>query len=134
MMVIFTGAVKIRVIEAADLKPTEWSTRLSSTSSKNVSTQQQAFLDSYVNIDVDEYLINKTLTIQKSSTPKWDEEFCTDVQNGHSIGFTVFHDSAIPPDDFVANARISFDDLDKDSNDFWIRELCENIIESLHYP
>lgn len=40
-----------------------------------------------------------------------------------SLGFTVFHDAAIPPDDFVANCTIPFDELmhrDKDATDFWV--------------
>lgn len=40
-----------------------------------------------------------------------------------SLGITVFHDAAIPPDDFVANCTIPFDDLmhrDKDASDFWV--------------
>lgn len=40
-----------------------------------------------------------------------------------SLGITVFHDAAIPPDDFVANCTIPFEDLmhrDKDASDFWV--------------
>jgi novel protein kinase C epsilon type len=36
---------------------------------------------------------------------------------------TVFHDAAIPPDDFVANCNIPFEELvhrDRDSADFWV--------------
>lgn len=39
-----------------------------------------------------------------------------------SLGITVFHDAAIPPDDFVANCTIPFEDLmhrDKEATDFW---------------
>ena len=37
----------------------------------------------------------------------------------------VFHDAAIPPDDFVANCSIAFDELlndskDQQTSDFWI--------------
>lgn len=40
-----------------------------------------------------------------------------------SLGITVFHDAAIPPDDFVANCTIPFEDLthrEKDATDFWV--------------
>lgn len=40
-----------------------------------------------------------------------------------SLGITVFHDAAIPPDDFVANCTIPFEDLmhrDKEATDFWV--------------
>lgn len=118
-MVIFNGTVKIRIIEASDLKPTEWSIRLLS-SGKTQSQQPQSVLDPYVSIDIDEYLLNKTLAAQKTSSPRWDEDFSTEVHQGHTVGFTVFHDSAIPPDDFVANCRLGFDELQREKSDFWV--------------
>ncbi len=47
------------------------------------------------------------------------------MHNGKSIGFTVFHDCAIPPDDFVANCRVEFADLDtsKPTHDLWVSVL-----------
>lgn len=36
----------------------------------------------------------------------------------------MFHDAAIPPDDFVANCTIAFEDLahrDKEQQDFWVK-------------
>lgn len=37
------------------------------------------------------------------------------------MGFTVFHSCVMPPDDFVSNARIPFDDLKIGSNnDVWV--------------
>lgn len=45
----------------------------------------------------------------------------TEVQNGKELGFTVFHDSVVPPDDFVANCRVAFQDLQlNQTNDFWL--------------
>lgn len=36
------------------------------------------------------------------------------------MGFTVFHDCALPPDDFVSNCRITFDHLTLSGiNDIW---------------
>ena len=45
------------------------------------------------------------------------------VHNGRGIGFTIFHDCAIPPDDFVANCRVQFEDLncEKEKHDLWVR-------------
>lgn len=40
----------------------------------------------------------------------------------------MFHDAAIPPDDFVANCTIPFEDLmhrDKDATDFWVCTLSQ---------
>lgn len=129
-MVVFNGTVKVRVIEAAELRPTEWSTRFNSlttavvpsvaakaATSKESSTN---ILDPYVSIDVDEYHVGNTTVKSKTATPKWEEEFSSEVHNGEQVGFTVFHKTAIPPDDFVANARIGFEDLNKQVNDFWV--------------
>jgi novel protein kinase C epsilon type len=114
-MIVFNGTVKVRIIESTDLKPTEWSTRLRSLKS------QGSILDPYVSIDIDENIIlNKTTTMTKTSVPKWNEDFTSEVHQGKSIGFTVFHDSAIPPHDFVANCRINFEDLDQDVCDLWL--------------
>lgn len=34
-----------------------------------------------------------------------------DVVNAKNINLTVFHDAALPPDDFVANCTIPLDEL-----------------------
>lgn len=45
----------------------------------------------------------------------------TEVHDGHELEFTVFHDCALPPDDFVANCRIQFEDLKIGTkNDVWV--------------
>lgn len=43
----------------------------------------------------------------------------------------MFHDAAIPPDDFVANCTIPFEDLmhrDKDATDFWVSSTAGNVM------
>lgn len=130
-MVVFNGTLKVKVIEAKDLRPTEWSTRFNSLttsvvpgaaakSTATATTSATAILDPYISIDVDEYHVGNSTTKPKCTNPKWDEEFSSEVHNGEQIGFTVFHKTAIPPDDFVANARIGFDDLNKQVNEFWV--------------
>ncbi|RCN47460.1 C2 domain protein [Ancylostoma caninum] len=81
-----------------------------------------AAIDSYVNVDWDEYHVGKTLVRPKTNEPRWNEEFiANDVHSGRAIGFTVFHNCVMPPDDFVANTRIPFDDLKIGScNDIWV--------------
>ncbi|XP_053201503.1 calcium-independent protein kinase C-like [Panonychus citri] len=113
----FTGTLKLTIIEAIELKPTEYSTRHGNVVSKS--------LDPYVSIDVDDIHIDRTSTKQKNFHPIWNENFCTEVHNAQSLLLTVFHDAAIPPDDFVANCSIIIDDIlndgrNKDTNDFWI--------------
>jgi len=46
------------------------------------------------------------------------------VSNVSNINLTVFHDAALPPDDFVANCIISFEDLMQSETavqDLWVR-------------
>uniref|UniRef100_A0A914YH04 C2 domain-containing protein n=1 Tax=Panagrolaimus superbus TaxID=310955 RepID=A0A914YH04_9BILA len=115
-MTVFNGTAKIRVVEARDLRPTEWSKRFNSSDTE---TAQQ--LDAYVNVDLDEYHVGQTVTKPKTSTPVWNEDYQTDVHNGKVLGFTIFHDCALPPDDFVANSKFGFDELKlKTVNDIWV--------------
>lgn len=67
--------------------------------------------------------IDRSETKVKTSDPCWNEIFTHEVTNAKNIGLTVFHDAAIPPDDFVANCTIAFEDLahrDKEQQDFWV--------------
>lgn len=53
----------------------------------------------------------------------WNETFIHEVHNAKILSLTVFHDAAIPPDDFVANCNIPFEDLahrEKEQQDFWV--------------
>lgn len=108
-------------------------------------------IDPYVSIDADEHHLDKSSTKPKTFDPVWNESFTHEVHNvsryvyqlAHnsvvpqistyraifdifkccSLGITVFHDAAIPPDDFVANCTIPFEDLmhrEKDATDFWV--------------
>lgn len=67
--------------------------------------------------------IDRSTTKTKTFDPSWNEYFIHEVVNAKNIGLTVFHDAAIPPDDFVANCTILFEDLahrDKEQQDFWV--------------
>ncbi|CAG9789575.1 unnamed protein product [Diatraea saccharalis] len=108
-------------------------------------------IDPYVSIDADEHHLDRSSTKPKTFDPVWNETFTHEVHNVtrydgagdaimpclgttstnynniillcFSLGITVFHDAAIPPDDFVANCTIPFEDLmhrDKDAMDFWV--------------
>uniref|UniRef100_A0AC35G9L0 C2 domain-containing protein n=1 Tax=Panagrolaimus sp. PS1159 TaxID=55785 RepID=A0AC35G9L0_9BILA len=115
-MTVFNGTAKIRVVEARDLRPTEWSKRFNTSDNETASQ-----LDAYVNVDLDEYHVGQTVTKPKTSTPVWNEDYQTDVHNGKVLGFTIFHDCALPPDDFVANSKFGFDELKlKTVNDIWV--------------
>ena len=116
-MVFFNGTIKLKICEAVDLRATDFATRHQVGSQKNIS-----MIDPYISVDVDDVPVARTTTVQKSAKPSWNEDFSTEVHNGQTIGLTVFHDAAIPPDEFVANCTIAFDDLSgKLSSDIWVR-------------
>lgn len=80
-------------------------------------------IDPYVAIDVDENHLDRSSTKPKTFDPLWMESFTHEVQSAMNLGLTVFHDAAIPPDDFVANCTIPFEELlqrDKEASDFWV--------------
>lgn len=69
------------------------------------------------------FLVDRSTTKPKTSNPVWNEYFIHEVHNAKNIGLTVFHDAAIPPDDFVANCTIPLEDLThkkKEQQDFWV--------------
>ncbi|NP_001301086.1 calcium-independent protein kinase C-like [Limulus polyphemus] len=118
----FSGTLKLKLCEAIDLKPTEYATRHA-----NVVGKQQLAIDPYVSIDIDEVHVDRSSTKQKTFKPIWNEFFTSEVHNGQNLGLTVFHDAAIPPDDFVANCTISFEEIltsSKEANsnesDIWV--------------
>ncbi len=121
-MVVFNGTARIRVLEARNLRPTEWSKRFNAAAIGDAQPKN-ALIDCYVNVDYDEYHIGRTSTKPRTCTPVWSEDYQCDVHNGKVLGFSVFHDCALPPDDFVANCRIPFDDLKLSTlNDIWVCE------------
>lgn len=115
-IVYFTGTVKIKIREALDLKATNFATRHQVGSTKTLQA-----IDPYLSIDIDDVPVARSTTKAKSSHPKWNEDFTTEVKNGQCIGLTVFHDAAIPPDEFIANCTIAFGDLSsKLASDIWV--------------
>ncbi|CAN7999322.1 unnamed protein product [Ixodes hexagonus] len=122
-MPTFTGTVKLKICEAVELKPTDLTTR-----HVNVvgSKPQLMLIDPYVSINVDDILISRSSTKQRTFKPVWNEYFTAEVHGAQNLGFTVFH-AAIPSDDFVANCTVSFDELvnsakeqGSNENDIWI--------------
>uniref|UniRef100_H2SG45 Protein kinase C n=1 Tax=Takifugu rubripes TaxID=31033 RepID=H2SG45_TAKRU len=105
-MVVFNGQLKIKICEALELKPTAWSLRHA------VGPKNQSFLlDPYIALNVDNCRVGQTTTKQKTNSPTWNDEFTTEVHDGHKIELSVFHDAPIGYDDFVANCTIQFEDI-----------------------
>ncbi|CAK1547542.1 unnamed protein product [Leptosia nina] len=116
---MFSGTVRVKVCEATGLRPTDFQKRHNMTFGK----PDDQPIDPYVSIDADEHHLDRSTTKPKTFDPVWNETFIQEVQNATNLGITVFHDAAIPPDDFVANCTIPFEDLmhrEKDATDFWV--------------
>lgn len=97
-MEYFSGTLNVRIFEAAELKPTACATR----HSIRPAAKLCELLDPYVTIDVDDIAIGKSSTKSRTNTPQWNEDVCAEVNSAQRLTFTVYHDAAIPPDDFVA--------------------------------
>jgi novel protein kinase C epsilon type len=111
---VYNGTASIKIVEAENLKATDYSTRI---------FQNSGFLLSpYVNIDVDDAPVGRTVTKQRNQNPIFNEEFKTEIQCGKVLNLTVFHDSALPPDEFVANCTVNLDrnELKIGANDLFV--------------
>lgn len=113
----FTGHLKLTIVEAAGLQPTELSLRNSIIKNPNI--------DPYVDISVDDSrTIGKTSVKMRTSDPKWNEVFTCNLIEANSLQLTVFDKSVFPEDDFVANSSVLLDDLLRSRSnafDFWVR-------------
>lgn len=114
-VVFFNGTLKVKICEASDLRATDFATRHAVGPAKTVQ-----LIDPYISIDVDDLNFAKTTSKVKTCQPVWNEEFTTDVHNGQTLGMTVFHDAAIPPDEFIADCLVPFDAL-QGASDIWVR-------------
>lgn len=130
---MFTGTLKIKLCEACGLRPTDFQKRHNVIFGK----LDDQPIDPYVTIDVDEQHLDRSTTKPKTFDPVWNESFVHEVHSASKLELTVFHDAAIPPDDFVANCTINFEDLlqkDKESPDFWVSINILNIVRlSLYF-
>ncbi|XP_060520521.1 protein kinase C [Cylas formicarius] len=114
---MFTGTVRVKICEAQGLRPTDCSKRHA------FGKADEQLLDPYVTVDVDDAQFAQSTTKQKTSDPVWNELFEHNVENAKTLSLTVFHDAAIPPDTFVANCSIPFEEIltrDKEEADFWV--------------
>ncbi|CAF1625115.1 unnamed protein product [Rotaria magnacalcarata] len=113
-MVVFNGKMFLKIIEADSLRATQHSTRYFP---QNPST---IFVSPYVSIDIDDLPLGRTHTKEKTTTPSYNEEFSSDVFSGQQLHFTIFHDAALPPDEFVADCTIKFEKIHDKKSDLWI--------------
>lgn len=123
---MFTGTLRLRVIEAQGLRPTDCSKRLNLNMAfgKASNQEEHQLMDPYVVVDIDDGAhVGQTTSKPKTLDPVWNQEFEKPVDQAKTLTFTVFHDAAIPPDVFVANCCVSFEDLmqrDANDKDLWV--------------
>jgi novel protein kinase C epsilon type len=101
-MSLFTGVIKVKIVEAQELRPTDYSTRHATVTKT---------LDPYVSVDIDENHVYRSSTKSKTFKPSWNETLTQTVTDAENLTFTVFHDASIPPDDFIANCNVTLEDL-----------------------
>lgn len=117
---MFTGTVKVEICQANGLRATD--------KQRKFWQDESPILDPYVLLDVDESHLDRSTTKPKTFNPVWNETFTHQVQDAKMLGLAVFHDAALPPDDFVANCIIPFEELlnrNDETSDFWVRETAE---------
>nr|CAH8838031.1 unnamed protein product [Trichobilharzia regenti] len=114
-MEYFSGTLNIRIFEAAELKPTACATR----HAVGPAAKLYELLDPYVTIDVDDIAIGKSSTKSRTNVPQWNEDICAEVSYAQQLTFTVYHDAAIPPDDFVAIIELAIRNV-RSGEDMWL--------------
>lgn len=106
--------MRLKIIEAENLRATEHSTRYFPQNPSSV------YVSPYVSVDIDDLPLGRTHTKEKTTSPIFNEEFSSDVTNGSQLHFTIFHDAALPPDEFVADCTVKFKNLQNKKSDTWI--------------
>ncbi|VDD80793.1 unnamed protein product [Mesocestoides corti] len=114
-MEYFSGTIHIQVLEATELKATACATR----HAVGPAAKLYELLDPYVTIEVDDLAIAKTSTKSKTNSPRWKENVKAEVTSAQRLTFTVYHDAAIPPDDFVAIAELLMRNV-RAGKEFWL--------------
>lgn len=116
---MFTGTIKVEVCEASGLKATD--------KQRKFWQDEPPILDPYVQVDVDENCLDRSSTKPKTFDPVWNECFIHEVEDAQVLGFTVFHNAALQPDDFVANCSVPLQDIqeigDNESSEMWVSDL-----------
>lgn len=118
----FTGMLKIIIIEASDLKPTQISFR-----HVLVKNPSSMVIDPFVAVAIDDNVLEKTTSKPRTFKPVWNESFTLELLDSKKLELTVFHKTAFA-DEFVANYSILIDDIlaeignenEKQKKMFWV--------------
>lgn len=96
----FTGVVSLHVIEATDLKPVVLP-----------GGKTLTVMDPYLVVDFDNIFFGRTAAKKQSVSPIWGETLTESVEDAQLMHFALFHNSLIPPDNFIAHAQIYVSEL-----------------------
>ena len=118
----FTGTLKLKIVEAADLKPTQLSVR------HVLGKNQSMVIDPFINVAVDDSVMERTTAKSRTFKPVWNESFNLELIEAKTLQLTVFHKSALS-EEFVANCSLTFDEIQEkhEDNDFWVIYLFDMI-------
>lgn len=101
----FTGTMKLQIIEASNLKPTQVSFR------HVLGRNPSMIIDPFVNVSIDDSILEKTTVKPRTFKPIWNETFNLELMDAKQLHLTVFHKSTFSGDEFVANCSLPFDDI-----------------------
>lgn len=96
----FTGAFKVKVLEASDLRAVD------TPGGGHLST-----LDPYALVQFDDVVLGQTTAASKSMSPIWNETFDGTVQHAKSLEVMIFHKSLLQPHPFIASVRVPLDQV-----------------------
>ena len=111
----FNGTVDLEILEASNIKP------ITITGGRVL-----AVFDSYVVVDFDEVYFCKTVSKPKTVNPTWREHFTEDVTDAEMMTFTLFHKAVVPPDPFIAHARIPVEELVTSGKEMFEVRICSS--------
>ena len=98
----FTGTVSLTILEAQNLR---------STTLPGGFQLQSKDMDPYCVVDIDDLFLGRTQAKTKTPCPVWNENFEETVEDGARMQVTIFHNSTIPPDPFIAHSIVNIQEM-----------------------
>ncbi|XP_065833097.1 protein kinase C epsilon type-like isoform X2 [Oscarella lobularis] len=110
----FSGTLHVKILEASALKPPTIPGGITLTT-----------IDPYVRVSYDDIFLEQTKSKDKTTNPLWNEEIEGKLYRAENLEITVFHKSLVPPEPFVANVSIPFEEILSGSEkghfqDYWL--------------
>lgn len=110
---VFTGSVKLKVLEVTDLKSRKHGTL--------ADPGRVTSIEPCVTVHVDNVLIAQTTSKPKTSTPVWNEEFESYIENGETLEITVYHNAFVRPEAFVLKSSVPLEEIiASGTTDLWV--------------